>query len=87
MKGLPVKPRAVTEPPPVIDLMSALKRSLAQEKPAKGGGRANKQEKRTKARLDRRQPSLLLPVSGGRRRREQPAAEQSTTGTRRRKKA
>ena len=53
MKGLPVKPRAVTEPPPVIDLMSALKCSLAQETPAKGGGRANKQEKRTKARLDR----------------------------------
>ena len=46
MKGLPVKPRAVTEAPPVIDLMSALKRSLAQETPAKGG-RAKKQEKRT----------------------------------------
>ena len=35
MKGLPIEPRAVSAP--VIDLMSALKRSLAQEAPAKGG--------------------------------------------------
>ena len=51
-------------PSPVIDLMSALKRSRAQETPAKGG-RANKQEKRTRTIPDRRQPSLLLPVAGG----------------------
>jgi DNA end-binding protein Ku len=31
MKGLPIKPRAVSTPSPVIDLMAALKRSLAQE--------------------------------------------------------
>ena len=86
MKGLPVKPRAVTEAPPVIDLMSALKRSLAQETPAKGA-RAKKEKKRTTTIPDRRQPSLLLPVSGGRRRKEQPAAEQTATATRRRKKA
>jgi DNA end-binding protein Ku len=30
-KGLPIKPRAVSTPTPVIDLMAALKRSLAQE--------------------------------------------------------
>ena len=30
-KGLTIKPRAVSTPTPVIDLMAALKRSLAQE--------------------------------------------------------
>jgi DNA end-binding protein Ku len=68
MKGLPITPRAVSVPPPVIDLMAALKRSLAQEAPAKGR-RAEAKEKRTKARLDRRQPSLLLPAVAERGRR------------------
>ena len=36
MKGLAIKPRTVTPLPPIIDLMTALKRSLAQEAPAKG---------------------------------------------------
>src|SRR6516162_6675097 len=31
MKGLTVKPREIAAPPPVIDLMAALKRSLARE--------------------------------------------------------
>jgi hypothetical protein len=31
MKGLPIKPREVSAPAPVIDLMAALKRSLVQE--------------------------------------------------------
>jgi DNA end-binding protein Ku len=86
MKGVAIKPRAVSTPAPVIDLMAALKRSLAQEAPAKGGT-AEKQEKRTKARPDRRQPSLLLPVSGGRKRKEEPAVGPTTIATRRRKKA
>jgi DNA end-binding protein Ku len=30
MKGLTIKPREATEPPPVIDLMATLKRSLAR---------------------------------------------------------
>ena len=30
MKGLPIKPREVSTPAPVIDLMAALKRSLTQ---------------------------------------------------------
>jgi DNA end-binding protein Ku len=29
MKGVAIKPRAISAPPPVIDLMAALKRSLA----------------------------------------------------------
>jgi len=70
---------------PVVDLMSALKRSLAQQAPARVG-RTNK-EKRTRGMSDRRQASLLLPVSGGRKRKEQPAEELSPAGTRRRRKA
>src|SRR5258708_2435596 len=85
MKGVAIKPRALSVPPPVIDLMAAWKRSLATEASA-SGGRATKQ-RRTRTIPDRRQPSLLLPVSGGRRRKEQPAAEQTTLATRRRKKA
>jgi DNA end-binding protein Ku len=46
IKGVAIKPRAVSAPAPVIDLMAALKRSLTQETPAKGG-RATK-EKRTR---------------------------------------
>ena len=86
MKGLPVKPRAITEPAPVIDLMAALKRSLAHETPAKGA-RAKKQEKRTKARLDRRQPSLLLPVAGGGKGKEETDVGRTAIAAGRRKKA
>jgi DNA end-binding protein Ku len=60
IKGLPVRPKRIVSPPPVVDLMAALKRSLAQEtaqETAKG------QPKR-RAAGDRRQASLLLPVSG-----------------------
>jgi len=85
MKGQPIKPSAVSAPAPVIDLMSALKRSLAQQAPVRVG-RMNK-EKRTRAVSDRRQASLLLPVSGGRKRKGQPDEELSTAGTRRRRKA
>src|SRR5262249_34613568 len=56
MKGLPVRPREIVPPRPVVDLMAALKRSLAQETGAARPGR--------KAPGDRRQASLLLPVSG-----------------------
>jgi DNA end-binding protein Ku len=56
LKGLPVRPKPIAEPRPVVDLMAALKRSLAKES-------ATATPKRT-ASGDRRQASLLLPVSG-----------------------
>jgi DNA end-binding protein Ku len=83
MKGLPIKPREVSTPAPVIDLMAALKRSLVQEPPAAKGAKANKG---AKAGLDRRQRALLLPVSGGRgkKRSGAPNRRQSLRGVARR---
>jgi len=62
LKGIAIKPREVITSPPVIDLMAALKRSLAQETLATGAPRVK--EKRAKPTVDRRQRSLLLPVAG-----------------------
>jgi DNA end-binding protein Ku len=64
LRGLPIKPRQVITPPPVIDLMAALKRSLSQDAPAISGTTAKK--KRARPAADRRQRSLLLPVASGR---------------------
>jgi DNA end-binding protein Ku len=83
MKGLPIKPREISTPAPVIDLMAALKQSLVQEPPAAKGARA----KRVKAVPDRRQGALLLPVSGGRRKKEEQATEPATVAAKGRKKA
>ena len=84
MKGLPIKPREVITPPPVIDLMAALKRSLA-EKTTPTGPRLPK--KRARAVADRRQRSLLLPVAGGRARKQEPATKPTAVTPRPRKKA
>jgi len=85
LKGLPIKPREVITPPPVIDLMAALKRSLAQETPATGATTAK--QKRAKPIADRRQRSLLLPVAGGRKKKQEPATEPAAVVMRPRKKA
>lgn len=79
-KGLAKPSREVEEPPKVVNLMDALKKSLAQE-----GGAAAKttkaEPKRGKAPAkapakepDRRQVAMLLPVSGGGKKKEAPAA-------------
>ena len=72
IKGLPIKPREISTPAPVIDLMAALKRSLVQEPPAAKGADT---KKRAKAAADRRQRALLLPVAGGRKKNEERATE------------
>ena len=72
--------RAVATPSPVIDLMAALKRSLAPEAPSAKGATVTK---RTKLTPDRRQGALLLTVSGGRKKRQEPA----TIAAKRRRKA
>ena len=77
MKGLPVAPRQISPPAPVLDLMSALKRSLAQET----GGAAKPKRKAA----DRRQTNLLLPVSG--KKKETATAATVTAMPRRRRKA
>lgn len=85
MKGRMIKPKAIPKPAPVIDLMTALKRSVAQEAPISERGR--RAAKKGTAAPDRRQPELLLPVSGGRKRGRDPTAEPAANGAKRRKRA
>jgi len=58
LKGRPIAAPAVVAPPPVVDLMTALKHSLAQE----SGETASKLKRRAAG--DRRQRNLLLPMEG-----------------------
>jgi hypothetical protein len=85
MKGLAVKPRAVAAPAPVIDLMAALKRSLAKGTPGAKRATAGR-AKPAKAAPDRRQTPLLLPLSGGRKRKEEPVAQPTAIAPTRRRK-
>jgi DNA end-binding protein Ku len=73
MKGLTIKPRPLLTPSPVVDLMAALKRSLSQEPSAPEQTAAK--SKRAKQVADRRQPALLLPLTGDRKRNQQPSAD------------
>lgn len=91
-KGLAKPSRTVEEPPKVVNLMDALKRSLAQE----GGGVTAKSGKGEPKRAgkapagkapDRRQVAMLLPVSGGGKKKEAPAAAPAQAAARGRKKA
>jgi DNA end-binding protein Ku len=84
MKGLTVKAGEIAPPPPVIDLMAALKRSLAQDMPAPKRA-TSAAKKANKPAADRRQPELLLPVSGGRKRNPEAAASPAVGAKRRRR--
>jgi hypothetical protein len=82
MKGVTIEPRAVSTPSPVIDLMAALKRSLAQEPSAPEQRTAKR--KRTKQAADRRQPALLLPLTGDRKGNQLPSADPAVTSIKKR---
>jgi DNA end-binding protein Ku len=82
MKGVTIKPRTVSTPSPVIDLMAALKRSLAQESSAPEQRTAKR--KRTKQAPDRRQPALLLSLTGDRKGNERPSADPAVTSIKKR---
>jgi DNA end-binding protein Ku len=82
MKGVTIEPRAVSTPSPVIDLMAALKRSLAQERSAPELITAKR--KQTKKALDRRQPALLLPLTGPRKGKQPPSANRALASMKKR---
>src|ERR1700757_4470502 len=84
-KGLTIKPRAVSTPSSVIDLMAALKRSLAQEPSAPEQETAKR--RRSKQPSDRRQPALLLPVTGDRKRNQPPSADWAVNRVKKRSRA
>jgi DNA end-binding protein Ku len=84
-EGRPVSKKAAAAPPKVINLMEALKRSLAE-----GGGKTAAKGKASGKAADRRQGHMLLPVEGGKAKaaeKAEPAAKPRATPARARKKA
>jgi len=79
LKGRSLPAKVAHAPPPVVDLMEVLKRSIAQE----SGAPTTKPQR--KAAGDRRQQTLLLPVSGKIGQRPVPRASGSAVRARRRK--
>jgi DNA end-binding protein Ku len=65
-KGLATRPRAVAEPPKLINLMEALKRCLAEDADPAPKKAAASRPTSAKAAADRGQRALLLPLSEGR---------------------
>ncbi len=86
MKGLPVKPQSVETPAPVVDLMSALRLSLAAENPDQGA-RAPVGARRVRSAGDRRQKTLLLPLPGAKKASRPAESVTPASAARRRKKA
>jgi DNA end-binding protein Ku len=78
LKGRPITAKPAPQPSTVLDLMAALKRSLAQE-----GSDAAARPKRKAAGDHHRQRNLLLPVSGKDGRQQRPTARHSASDRRR----
>jgi DNA end-binding protein Ku len=78
IRGLPVKAKPTETPRSVVNLMEALKRSLAQETGE------NVKRPRRRAVADRRQRNLLLPVAGGDRQGQTSATKQTSARAQRR---
>jgi DNA end-binding protein Ku len=77
MKGRTIEARPLSTPSPVIDLMAALKRSLAEDPGTPEQRRAK--SKRAKQIPERRQPALLLPLAGNRKTKQRRLAEPAVT--------
>jgi hypothetical protein len=86
MKGRTIKAPIAPAPSPVIDLMAALERSLAQEQPAAKRATATT-TKTAKVTPDRRQKAMLLPLSSRQKQKTEPTTETSIRAASRRKKA
>jgi DNA end-binding protein Ku len=79
LKGIVTAPRTIADPPKVIDLMEALKRSLAET------GALPAKARRGSKPVDRRQPQMLMPVGGTKAKKPAAAATPAAPAARRKK--